>query len=91
METLKLRKLPIKRTHDENDKMMWSTLEEFSKKKQWDIIKVHPQQSRVLKKLHDSRDSFNMQRGYTLNDDCKVKVQSRNRRSSMSTVTPGTC
>ena len=34
----KIQKLPIKRTHDENDFMNFETLTEFNKKKQWDRI-----------------------------------------------------
>ena len=34
----KIQKLPIKRTHDENDFMNFETLTDFNKKKQWDRI-----------------------------------------------------
>ena len=34
----KIQKLPIKRTHDENDFMNFETLSEFNTKKQWDRI-----------------------------------------------------
>ena len=34
----KIQKLPIKRTHDENDFMNFETLTEFNRKKQWDRI-----------------------------------------------------
>ena len=34
----KIQKLPLKRTHDENDFMNFETLTDFNKKKQWDRI-----------------------------------------------------
>ena len=38
MDARKRAKLPIKRTHDENDIMSFDTLDEFCKKKRWDFI-----------------------------------------------------
>lgn len=40
-DQLKQLNLPIRRTHDENDKMVWDTLDNFKTKKQWKTIKTH--------------------------------------------------
>ena len=40
-DQLKQLNLPIRRTHDENDKMVWDTLDNFKTKKQWKTIKIH--------------------------------------------------
>jgi 8-oxo-dGTP pyrophosphatase MutT (NUDIX family) len=40
-DQLKQLNIPIRRTHDENDRMMWDNLENFSEKKQWETIKTH--------------------------------------------------
>ena len=40
-EQMKQLNLPIRRAHDENDRMQWDTLENFSKKKQWETIRTH--------------------------------------------------
>ena len=70
MEVLKERRLPIKRTHDENDMMLWSTLDEFSRQKQWDVIKYNILNNPTFRyKLHDSRYNFNVQRNYNIHND----------------------
>lgn len=40
-DQLKQLNIPIRRTHDENDRMIWDTLSNFKKKKQWETIKTH--------------------------------------------------
>ena len=40
-DQMKQLNLPIRRTHDENDRMMWDNLDNFKTKKQWDTIKTH--------------------------------------------------
>ena len=40
-DQLKQLNIPIRRTHDENDRMVWDTLDNFKKKKQWETIKTH--------------------------------------------------
>jgi 8-oxo-dGTP pyrophosphatase MutT (NUDIX family) len=40
-DQLKQLNIPIRRTHDENDRMMWDTLDNFKTKKQWETIKTH--------------------------------------------------
>ena len=40
-DQLKQLNIPIRRTHDENDRMIWDTLDNFKKKKQWETIKTH--------------------------------------------------
>jgi 8-oxo-dGTP pyrophosphatase MutT (NUDIX family) len=68
MDAMKLRHLPIKRTYDENDMMLWSTLEEFSQRKQWDIIKYNVLNNPLFcRKLHESRSLFNIKRSYITN------------------------
>jgi 8-oxo-dGTP pyrophosphatase MutT (NUDIX family) len=68
MDAMKLRHMPIKRTYDENDMMLWETLEEFSQRKQWDIIKYNVLNNPMFcHKLHESRSIFNIKRSYTLN------------------------
>lgn len=39
MNARKFQKLPIKKTHDENDFMSFDTLDEFNMRKQWNLIK----------------------------------------------------
>jgi NUDIX domain len=41
VELQKIKKLPIKRTYDENDYMSFDTLDAFNKKKRWDLIVDH--------------------------------------------------
>lgn len=68
MDAMKLKHMPIKRTYDENDMMLWSTLEEFSQMKQWDVIKYNVLNNPLFcRKLHESRSIFNIQRNYITN------------------------
>jgi hypothetical protein len=79
MDMLKERRLPIKRTHDENDMMLWSTLDEFKRQKQWDVIKYNILNNPTfIQKLHDSRSNFNVHRNYTPHDkvSCDGQVES---------------
>ena len=78
MDAMKLRHMPIKRTYDENDMMLWSTLEDFSQKKQWDLIKYNVLNNpEFCRKLHDSRSIFNIKRSYIHNapvgGDCRIE------------------
>jgi 8-oxo-dGTP pyrophosphatase MutT (NUDIX family) len=40
-EQLKQLKLPVRRTHDENDKLAWDSLDVFKAKQQWETIQTH--------------------------------------------------
>ena len=78
MDGMKEKKLPIKRTHDENDMMLWETLEEFQKRKQWDVIRIHVLNNPQFgAKLHETRENFNVRRCYTYNASvsCNSRVE----------------
>ena len=59
MEIMKENRMPIKRTHDENDLLKWDTLDDFKKRKQWDVIKIHVLENNDFKEaLHTKKRAF---------------------------------
>jgi len=90
MDAMKLRHMPIKRTYDENDMMLWTTLEEFSRKKQWDIIKYNVLKNpEFCRKLHESRSIFNIKRTYIHN--ATIGCDSRVERAGGGVGKAGQC
>jgi hypothetical protein len=47
--------MPFRRAYDENDKMVWDTLSNFSKKQQWETVNTHILSNpEFLKSVHSS-------------------------------------
>ena len=79
MDSLKEKRLPIKRTYDENDMMSWTTLDDFSQRKQWDIIKTNVLGNpEFFRKLYEKPLNFNIKRNYTYNASKKSIYCNRN-------------